>query len=57
MTTSSKIQEAINEFGSDIVHEVIEVVAMSDSDGAYTLFGDMGLFEHQACVEMLYFFE
>lgn len=55
MTTDNKRQDAINEFGSDVVYEVIEVVEVSDADGAYTMFGDMGLFEHQACVEMLYF--
>ena len=55
MTTDNKIQDAISEFGADIVHEVIEVVAVSDPDGAYSLFEDMGMFNHQTCVEMLYF--
>ena len=55
MTTDSKIQDAISEFGADIVHEVIEVVAVSDPDGAYSIFEDMGMFDHQICVEMLYF--
>jgi hypothetical protein len=55
MTTDNKIQDAISEFGVDIVHEVIEVVAVSDPDGAYSIFEDMGMFDHQMCVEMLYF--
>lgn len=55
MTTDNKIQDAIEEFGANVVHEVIEVVAMSDADGAYSMFEDMGMFDHQACVEMLYF--
>ena len=55
MITDIKIQDAIHEFGANIVHEVIEVVSISDSDGAYSMFEDMGMFEHQACVEMLYF--
>ena len=40
MTTDNKIQDAISEFGADIVHEVIEVVAVSDPDGAYSIFED-----------------
>jgi hypothetical protein len=55
MTTDNKIQDAIHEFGANIVHEVVEVVAVSDPDGAYSLFEDMDMFDHQACVEMLYF--
>jgi hypothetical protein len=55
MTTDNKIQDAIEEFGANVVHEVIEVVSVSDPDGAYSMFEDMGMFDHQACVEMLYF--
>jgi hypothetical protein len=55
MITTNKTQEVIEEFGADLVYEVIEIVSMSDADGAYTMFGDMGMFDHQACVEMLYF--
>ncbi len=55
MTTDEKIQDAIHEFGADIVQYVIEIVSMSDADGAYSLFEDMDMFDHQACVEMLYF--
>jgi hypothetical protein len=53
--TTNKTQEAIEEFGAGLVYEVIEIVSVSDADGAYTMFGDMGIFDHQACVEMLYF--
>jgi hypothetical protein len=55
MIVTNKTQEVIEEFGVDLVYEVIEIVSMSDADGAYTMFGDMGMFDHQACVEMLYF--
>lgn len=55
MITDNKIQDAIEEFGANVVHEVIEVVSVSDADGAYSMFEDMGMFDHQACVEMLYF--
>ena len=49
------LQEAIENFGEQIVHEVISVVDVSDPDGAYTMFEDMGLFDHAECVSMLYF--
>lgn len=50
-----KIEEAITIFGQDIVNEVIEIVTMSDTDGAYTMFEDMGYFDHAECVSFLYF--
>jgi len=48
-------QEAITLFGKQIVNEVIEIVEMSDADGAWSLFNDQGMFEHAECVEFLYF--
>ena len=45
MVTQEKIAAAIAEFGEDAVYQAMEVVAMSDADGAYTMFEDMGLFE------------
>jgi hypothetical protein len=33
----------------------MEVVAMSDADGAYTMFEDQGMFEFAEAVEFLYF--
>ncbi len=53
--TQEKIDEAIATFGEDIVHEVRMVVSLSDADGSYTLFEDMGKYEHAECVEFLYF--
>jgi hypothetical protein len=50
-----KIEEAKELFGTSVVYEVIELVSLSDSDGCYTMFGDMGMFDHQECVEFLYF--
>ena len=52
---TTKLQDAIEEFGKAIVYEVQTVVDISDADGAYSLFGDMGMFEHQQCIEMIYF--
>lgn len=51
---ASKVQEAIDLFGLDIVHQVEELVAVSDADGVYTMFEDMGMFEHAECVQYLY---
>lgn len=50
-----KIDEAVEVFGKDIVQEVMSVVEISDADGAYSMFEDMGYFEHAECVEMIYF--
>ena len=48
-------QEAITLFGKTTVYEVIEIVEVSDTDGAWSLFSDQGMFEHAECVELLYF--
>jgi len=50
-----KIQEARETFGDEILSEVLEVVQMSDADGAYSMFEDMGMFDHSECVEFIYF--
>jgi len=51
------LQEAITCFGKQTVNEVKFIVETSDPDGAYVLFEDEGMFDHAACVEMLYFVE
>lgn len=48
-------EEAVNLFGENIVHQVEELVSVSDPDGVYSMFEDMGMFEHAECVEHLYF--
>ena len=55
MVTQEKIDAAIAQFGEDAVYQAMEVVAMSDADGAYTMFEDMGLFDMAEVVEFLYF--
>jgi hypothetical protein len=55
MATKEKIQEAIENWGSDVVSTVREIVHLADADGAYVQFEDMGMFEHAECVEFLYF--
>ena len=49
------LQEAIDAFGEDIVEEVISLVELSDPDGVYSMFLDMGMEEHYEIIEMLYF--
>jgi len=49
------LQEAIEIFGPETVQQVQMVVDVSDTDGAWSLFNDMGHFEHMECVEFLYF--
>ena len=50
-----KIQEAITLYGRDIVNEVIMLVEVSDADGVYSTYEDMGMFDHSECVSMIYF--
>jgi len=57
MATQEKIDAAIAQFGKDAVFQAMEVVAMSDADGAYTMFEDIGMFECAEAVEFLYFDE
>lgn len=49
------IQKAIEIFGNKIVQEVLYTVEMSDPDGAFVLFEDMGQFDYAECIEFLYF--
>lgn len=53
--TDEKLKEAIDTYGSQIVSEVRELVAVSDPDGVWSMFQDMGMFEHAECIEELYF--
>jgi hypothetical protein len=49
------LKEAIEVFGRMTVIETLEVVYVSDADGAYSTFQDMGMDDHAECVEMLFF--
>ena len=53
--TPQHIQNAITIYGAQVVSEVQDVVDISDPDGAYSLFEDMGMFEHAECVAEMYF--
>lgn len=55
MVTQELVDEAIKIFGEAVVYQAMEVVAMSDPDGAYTMFEDVGQFEMAEAVEFLYF--
>ena len=52
---AQRIQEAIDQFGEEAVTLAMELVAMSDADGAYTHLEDMGEFAAAEAVEFLYF--
>ena len=55
MEKKELIAEAKQLFGSHVVEETAMVVEISDPDGAYAHFEDLGMFEHVECVEFLYF--
>lgn len=48
-------KEAIELFGKTIVNEVMNLVYVSDADGCYTTFQDMGMYEHAECTEFMFF--
>lgn len=55
MATQEAINEAKGIWGEDTVYVAMEVVAMSDADGAYVMFQDQGMDDHAEVVEFLYF--
>jgi len=55
MVTQEAIDQAVKLFGEDAVYQAMEVVAMSDPDGAWTMLEDTGQFEIAEAVEFLYF--
>lgn len=50
-----KIAEAREIFGDDAVYLALEMVSMSDPDGAYTHLEDMGQFEASEALAFMYF--
>jgi len=55
MIATDIVKEALELYGDKIVSEVREIVYMSDPDAAYSMFEDMGMFDHSECVDFLYF--
>ena len=55
MATQEAIDEAKKIWGEDAVYQAMEVVAMSDPDGAYSMFQDIGQEDLAEVVEFLYF--
>lgn len=53
--SAQRITAAKAEFGDDAVYMALEMVLMSDPDGAYTLLEDTGHFEASEAVAFLYF--
>jgi hypothetical protein len=50
----ARLHEAVKIFGQNIVIEVIELVKVCDTDGVYTTFEDMGMYEHAECLSYLF---
>lgn len=57
MNKKERIEEAIKAFGSETVSDVLMLVGLSDPDGAYSHFEDLGMEDHAACVDFVYFSE
>jgi hypothetical protein len=57
MSKRERIEEARKVFGPETVSEVLMLVGLSDPDGAYSHFEDMGMEDHAACVDLVYFCE
>jgi hypothetical protein len=55
MTQAQAIQDAVEQFGETAVALAMEMVAISDPDGAYIHLEDMGEFAAAEAVEFLYF--
>jgi hypothetical protein len=53
--TQEAIDEAKKNWGEDVVYQAMEIVAMSDPDGAYSMCEDTGQFEIAEAIEFLYF--
>lgn len=57
MITSELMKEAIDLYGNNVVNQVVEVVSVSDADGAFSMFEDLGYYDHAEVVSLLYFNE
>ena len=55
MATQEVVDEAISLWGKATVYEAMEVAEMSDADGAWSMFNDMGKFCHAKAIEFIYF--
>jgi hypothetical protein len=49
------IAEAIKTYGAIVVADVMEMVQISDPDGMFSMYEDVGLYEHAEVVSLLYF--
>lgn len=55
LTSNDLIAAATDVFGWKIVYEARTVAELSDPDGAYSHFQDIGKDRHAECVEFMYF--
>ena len=52
---SELLTEAEAVFGAEVVEHVVLIVEMTDPDGAWSQFRDLGMDVHAECVEFIYF--
>lgn len=57
MNNAPRYSKAVELFGANVVAYVVEVVELSDPDGACVLFEDEKQWEHAECVRFMYFDE
>ena len=50
-TTSLNYQQAVAEYGQQMVDEIVMLIEMSCVDGTWALFKDLGQEEHVDCIE------
>lgn len=53
--TSEKYSEAVTLYGSNVVNTVLQLVEVSDADGIFSQFEDMGMYDEAECTSFLFF--
>ncbi len=51
----SKVDVCIKEYGQQVVDEVMEMIELSDADGLWSMYNDLGLYNHAEVVELIFF--
>ena len=49
------LAEAISTYGKQVVDDVLEMIQIGDPDGMFSMYEDVGLYDHAEVVELLYF--
>lgn len=51
----NKVDECVREYGKQVVDEVLEMIELSDADGLWSMYNDLGLYNHAEVVEHIFF--